>query len=225
MTEMIAITERPAEPMLAEVGSDQGRVRDSRFRQLLGERAWRHLPDVVQRRFSQRLLDDAARVFTGRVVSTDLPTAGRWLAWAARLVGGPLPDQDGAIGPATVLVTESPALGGQIWTRTYTRPGRFPQTINSVKRFGGPTGLEEFLGRGLVMRLSLHVEAGALVFRSAGYDVLFAGLRIPIPKALTPGVCTITHRDLGRERFSFELDLTHPVFGRLVHQVAHFEEV
>lgn len=225
MTEMIAITDVPRRFETAGIGIDHRLRADTRFRRLLGESAWNGLPAVVQRRFSQRLMEGGARVFAGRVVSTDLSTAGRWLAWAARLVGGPLPDQDGAIGPATVLVTESPALGGQIWTRTYTRPGRFPQTINSVKRFGGPTGLEEFLGRGLVMRLTLHVEAGALVFRSAGYDVRVAGLRIPIPKALTPGVCTITHRDLGRERFSFELDLTHPVFGRLVHQVAHFEEV
>ncbi len=165
------------------------------------------------------------RLFQGEVRTTTLSRTGRLLPRLARLVGSPLPDGDGATGPATVLVTECPALGGQIWTRTYSRPGRFPQTINSVKRFCGPTGIEEFLGCGLVMRLTLHVEARALVFRSAGYDLCLGGRRILIPAMLAPGVCTITHRDEGHGRFAFTLALDHPWLGRLAHQDAVFEEV
>jgi len=203
----------------------RGSVADDRFQRLLGPAAWSALPPAVRCRFSRALATGHRRVFEGRVVMTKLTRAGAILARLARLVGGPLPDQDGATGPAVVLVTESPGLGGQIWTRTYARPGGFPQTINSVKRFAGPTWLEEYLGHGLVMRLTLGVETGALVFRSAGYDLAVAGLRLPIPRALTPGTCTITHRDLGSGRFAFELELTHPWAGLLVRQVAHFEEV
>lgn len=198
---------------------------DTRFRDLLGPEAWSRLPEVVRRRFSKRVAPGTMRLFQGRVRTTRLSRVGRLLAGLARLVGSPLPDTDGATGPATVLVTECPALGGQIWTRTYSRPGRFPQTINSVKRFGGPTGIEEYLGAGLVMRLTLHVEGGALVFRSAGYDVMLGSRRIPIPHWLSPGVCTITHRDEGHGRFAFTLALEHPWLGRLAYQDAVFEEV
>ncbi len=198
---------------------------DDRFRRLLGPDAWGSLPRVVRDRFSKVLAPAATRVFVGTVTETTLSGAGRILARLARLVGGPLPDTNGATGPATVVVTEDEELGGQIWTRTYARPGTFPQTINSVKRFSGPTGLEEFLGRGLVMRLTLNAEGGALVFRSAGYDLVLASVRLPLPRALTPGDCSITHRAEGASRFSFTLALDHPWLGRLAYQVAYFEEV
>lgn len=201
------------------------RPEDHRFRQLVGELAWRRLPHAVQRRFAHHVTAGGARLFRGEVVETRLTWAGRALARLARLVGSPLPETDRATGPATVLVTESPELGGQVWTRTYTRAGRFPQTINSVKRFAGPTGLEEYLGFGLVMRLRLSVEDRCLIFRSAGYDVELHGRRVAIPRWLCPGTCTITHRDLGGGRFAFTLELVHGWLGRLAYQVAHFEEV
>ena len=191
----------------------------------MGPQAWRRLPVAVRHRFLLHPAPGTMRLFRGEVIATELSRAGTMLARLARIVGGPLPDRDGATGPATVMVTEAPGMGGQVWTRTYTRDGCFPQSINSVKRFSGPTGLEEYLGHGLVMRLTLSEEAGALVFRSAGYDVVVGGMRLPVPAWLAPGTCTITHRDLGSGRFAFTLDLRHRWLGRLVHQIAHFEEV
>ena len=198
---------------------------DDRFRRLLPPSAWASLPPAVRVRFSRRLHAGEQRTFVGAVVRTLHSRVGRCLALLARLVGGPLPHMPGATGPSTVTVTPDNDLGGQIWTRTYARPGRLPQTINSVKRFAGPTGLEEFLGYGLLMRLTLAVEDGALAFHSAGYDVAFAGWRFPVPRGLAPGHCTITHRDLGQGRFRFTLTLDHPWLGRLVEQVAIYEEI
>ncbi len=198
---------------------------DERFRDLMGAEAWSALPPVVRQRFSKPLSHGACRVFHGEVVSTTLSRAGHAIAHLARLVGGPLPFTHGATGPANVVVTEDPAIGGQIWTRTYARPGRFPQTINSVKRFSGPTGLEEYLGFGLVMRLTLTARQGALVFESAGYDILIGRRRVALPAWATPGRCTITHRDEGAGRFSFTLALDNRWLGRLAHQVAYFTEV
>lgn len=198
---------------------------DTRFHDLLGPMAWASLPAAVRHRFSRPLAPGAMRLYRGHVAQTSLSPAGRRLAALARLVGSPLPDTDAATGPATVLVTECPHLGGQIWTRTYSRPKAFPQTINSVKRFSGPTGLEEDLGHGLLMRLTLHAEQGALVFRSAGFALAIGTMSLALPGWLCPGHCTITHRDEGHGRFSFTLELTHPWLGRLAHQIAHFEEV
>lgn len=199
--------------------------RDARFRTLLGDLAWWRLPDVVRDRFSLKLNVGDQRLFKGEVIETRLSRIGRLIAQLARLVGAPLPFTEGATGPASVTVTESPQLGGQIWTRTYARPGCFPQTINSVKRFRGPTGLEEYLGFGLVMRLTLRAENGDLVFSSAGYGLDVLGHRLSLPRWLEPGRCTITHRALGPEEFSFTLELDHPRFGQLAHQVAVFKEV
>ena len=197
---------------------------DHRFADLLGPDAWARLPLIVQRRFSRKPTPGASRVFVGTVVETRLSALGRMLAQVARLVGGPLPFVDRATGPASVVVTESAGLGGQVWTRTYSRPGHFPQTINSVKRFAGPTGIEEYLGLGLVMRLRLTAEDGALVFRSAGYAVRLGRHQLALPAWASPGVCTVIHTSLGPERFSFTLALDHPLAGRLVFQVAEFVE-
>ena len=122
------------------------------------------------------------------------------------------------------MVTEDPRLGGQSWLRIYTRPGRFPQAINSTKRFRGATGLEEYVGCGIGMSLRVTVEEGALIFRSAGYFLELGRRRLPIPRALNPGRMQIEHRDQGAGAFAFSLQLTHPRLGLLVHQVAIFRD-
>lgn len=197
---------------------------DTRYRALLGEPAWASLPEAVRRRFSKPAIPGAVTVYRGRVVTTELSWAGRLLAHAARLVGGPLPLFSGASGPAVVTVLEDPAFKGQVWTRSYARSGRFPQVIHSAKRFTGPTGLEEYLGFGLIMRLTVSAEAGALVFRSAGYAVELFGKAVELPGWLMPGTCEVRHTDSGGGVFSFGLALVHPLAGRLVHQLALFQD-
>lgn len=197
---------------------------DDRYRQLLGDSAWNRLPAVVRRRFSRKLKPDEQIVYRGEVVCMELSWAGWLLAQAARLTGAPLPFTHGALGSCVVVVTESEALGGQTWSRSYPRQGRFPQVIHSAKRFMGPTGLEEYLGLGIVMRLRLREENGHLVFRSAGYAWRVAGFEIPLPRVLEPGRCIVTHRAETDGRFSFTLTLDHPVLGCLVSQVAFFSD-
>ncbi len=85
--------------------------------------------------------------------------AGWLLAHAARLIGGPLPLSRDAHTPSVVTVTEDVAAKGQHWTRLYARKRGFPQVVHSSKRFQGPTGLEEYVGCGVGMALTIHVEA------------------------------------------------------------------
>jgi hypothetical protein len=199
-------------------------IEDLRFRTLVGERAWGELPEAVRRRFSKCLGPGDAVVYQGHVTVTRLSLGGRMLSFLARAIGSPLPLTDGATGPAVVIVTEDERFGGQSWLRVYARPGRFPQAIHSAKRFGGPTGLEEYVGCGIGMALQVSVQEGTLAFRSAGYFLQVAGWRMAIPRLLQPGQMLIVHRDLGSGRFEFSLSLTHPVFGRLVHQAAVFRD-
>jgi hypothetical protein len=197
---------------------------DVRFRHLVGEQAWAQLPDAVRRRFSKRIQPGQAVLYRGRVAVTRLSRAGRALAALARIIGSPLPDSNGATGAAVVSVMENDTHSGQSWTRTYERPGQFPQVVHSMKRFQGSTGLEEYVGAGIGMALRVTVEEAALVFRSQHYFLALGSWRFRLPRALEPGRMEIVHRDLGSE-FAFELTLMHPQFGELIHQLAYFKEV
>lgn len=199
-------------------------IEDLRFRKLLGEAAWAQLPEAVRKRFSKRLGAGETIVYRGEVEATQLSRTGRFLSLLARIIGSPLPLADGATGPATVIVSEEPALGGQCWLRIYARPGTFPQAIHSAKRFKGPTGLEEYVGCGIGMALRVSVEDRAMVFRSAGYFIGAGRWRLFLPQFLQPGEMRIEHRDLGAGRFSFSLELTHKVLGCLVYQRASFAD-
>ena len=198
---------------------------DLRFRALIPSDEWASLPPPIRRRFSKRLAGGRTIVFVGEVVETRLSVAGHLLAQAARLIGSPFPTSTDTGVPSVVSVTEDFATGGQIWTRLYARRAAFPQVIHSSKRFGGPTGLEEHVGAGVGMTLTVHAKAGALVFRSARYFVEFFGRRLWLPGALTPGRLSVTHTECGDSRFSFILDVTHPRLGRLIFQRALFREV
>ena len=131
---------------------------DLRFRALLGEADWAALPLPIRRRFSKRLAGGDTAVYTGEVIETQMSRAGWWLAQAARLIGGPLPLSRDAHAPSVVTVTEDVATRGQHWTRLYARRHGFPQVVHSSKRFAGPTGLEEYVGCGVGMALTIHVE-------------------------------------------------------------------
>jgi hypothetical protein len=197
---------------------------DLRFRALLSDDDWASLPLAVRRRFSKRLAGGRTVVYAGEVIETRMSGAGWCLAQLARLVGGPLPTAREANVPSVVTVTEDMASGGQIWTRLYGRRRGFPQIIHSAKRFAGPTGIEEYLGRGFGMALRIGVRDGALVFRSDSYFLELFGRRLRLADWLSPGIMTVTHAERGDGRFEFTLEVRHPRLGLLVRQSAAFRE-
>ncbi len=201
-----------------------GALGDLRFRSLLTADQWNALPLAVRRRFSKRLANGGTVVYAGEVVETQMHWAGRVFAQLARLVGGPLPTSRECGTPAIVTVTEDIATGGQIWTRLYARRKGFPQVIQSAKCFSGPTGLEEYVTARVGMALTVHVECGALVFRSNGYFVRFGMRRVALPAWLTPGAITVTHVECGEGNFMFVLDVVHPRLGRIIQQIATFRD-
>lgn len=207
----------------AAISGPVGELADLRFRALLPAEAWSALPPTVRRRFSKRMTGGATVTYCGAVTTVRASAAGRLLAEAARLIGGPLPLVFEP-GQGVVTVTEDTVGQGQVWTRLYTRRTGFPQVIHSAKRFAGPTGLEEHIGAGVGMALTVAVEDHALVFRSAFYFVTVLGLRLRLPRWCEPGRLTIVHRDLGDGAFAFTLALDHPWVGRLLGQDAIFRD-
>ena len=140
------------------------------FKSLLSESDWYALPVTTRRRFNRSISDRDAVVFTGQTLAVHMNWAGRLLVQAARLIGAPLPTSTDVGLPSVVSVTLGGAgCGGshtQIWSRQYGRNTCFPQVIHSTKRFAGPTGLEEHVGHGIGMALTLAVESQRLIFRS-----------------------------------------------------------
>ena len=203
----------------------EARLYDARFRALIDPAAWERLPDQVKKRFTKRLRDGSIALYRGFVVTMEMSVAGWLLAQLCRLFGSPLPLCRSAGVPAVVAVSEDSAGGGQCWTRIYGRPEAFPQVIHSAKRFAGPTGLEEYLGRGLGMALRVEAFDAGISFVSDHYFLQISSRRFRLPQFLSPGVTRVTHRQIAGSAFLFELDLQHPLLGRLVHQQAMFEDV
>jgi hypothetical protein len=197
---------------------------DLRFRALLGEAAWATLPAATCARFGKRIADCRAALYAGEIVECRMNLAGRILAQAARLIGGPLPLSCDADLPAMVAVTEDAAGGGQIWTRVYGRRRGVPQVINSCKRFAGPTGLEEHVGRGFGIALRVEVADGALHFIGDHSFLAALGLRLRIPHWLAPGRLVVSHIDCNHGLFAFMLVLTHSWFGEMIRQTAMFRD-
>lgn len=199
---------------------------DRRFSDLLGDAAWSALPSSVKRRFGKRLSNGASVVYQGRVVSIRMNLVGRLLAQVARLVGGPLPfDLSSANQPAVVSVTEDIAGDGQFWVRQYGRAAGFPQVIHSSKRFGGPTGIEEYIGAGIGIALRVSASKEGLIFESDHYFAQLGAARLRLPVWFAPGKLTITHRDLGKKSFVFSLSLKSRLFGELIQQDALFHDM
>jgi hypothetical protein len=205
--------------------ADCDTLHDFRFCALLRQEDWKLLPRAIRSRFSRRVTDGKTIIYVGCVVETRLNWVGWLIAGAARLFGGPLPTSSANDLPAIVTVTEDHATGGQIWTRLYGSKTGYPQVIHSSKRFSGVTGLEEHVGGGIGMALTVHVEHGALLFRSAHYFVRYGLLNLILPEWLTPGALTVTHSEDQDGRFSFLLEVVHPRFGMIIRQLAIFREV
>ncbi|MEL7200466.1 MAG: DUF4166 domain-containing protein [Pseudomonadota bacterium] len=204
--------------------------RDRRFQRLLSPAQWAALPAAVQARFLKRLGRGQSVVFRGQIVAMKMSRLGWLLAQAARLIGAPLPvDPHTDKKAASVAVCDDAYTNGQVWTRIYARRHGFPQAVHSVKRFSGPTGLEEHIGAGIGMALRLRVENQSLLFEADHYFLKTPFGRVRLPRWLEPGHMVIGHHDLGgqgaRGRFCFTLDLNHRVFGHLIHQNVLFTDM
>lgn len=221
---MAAVREEGAEvipfPAREPVGAEK-EAGDRRFRALVGDAGWAALPETTRARFSSC----AVAVYAGEIVECRMNGAGRLLAQLARLIGGPLPLTRDPDLPALVSVTEDRVTGGQYWTRLYGRRRGFPQVIHSSKRFTGPTGLEEHIGRGIGIALRVEVADGALHFLSDHYFVQLPGLRLRLPRWLAPGRMRVSHVDCNHGLFAFVLRLDHPLFGEMIRQTAMFRDL
>jgi hypothetical protein len=203
--------------------SDRARREDRApdFRALLGEAAWAQLPAAVQARF------DAASHAAPRDFPGAMDVRMNWLGWlfaqGGRLFGAPLAPWPGEAVPVSVLVRREPS-GGVRWERIYAYRGLAPLSIVSMKLIAADGSLLEVTRGGIGMRLTLGVEAGELVFRSSSYFWRIGRWLAPLPLLLTPGRCTVVHRDLGGGRFRFSLVFRHLLAGEAIVNAGDFQD-
>jgi hypothetical protein len=198
---------------------------DLRFARLLGGDGWAQLPAAVRARFAKRYAPGKSVSYAGVIGECRMSRVGWCLAHLARLIGAPLPLDRGSGLAAVVTVTEHGPSGGQVWTRVYARRHGFPQVIHSAKMFAGPTGLEEYLGLGIGVALTVAAELDRIVFLSDHYFLRLGNRRLRLPRWLTPGALRIDHIDHGNGQFAFVLDLAHPLLGELIHQHGEFHDM
>lgn len=209
-----------------EVACNDNSLGDLRFQRLLSHRDWCALPEAVRRRFAKRVGPGESVIYKGHVTLSRQNMAGRIFVQVLRVIGAPLPLDVGNEGEsAIVTVTEDARGDGQVWTRQYGRASGFPQVIHSAKRFEGPTGLTEYVGWGIGMSLSLHVNDDTLLFENDRYFLQAFGRKVFLPQWLGAPDLVVGHADLGEGKFEFSLKLTHRLFGELLEQRAVFEDV
>jgi hypothetical protein len=200
-------------------GAAQGIDRGPDFRTLLGEAAWLELPAAVRSRFAAH---GEARTYPGAMAVRASPF-GWLIAQLCRLVGTPVAPWVGEDVPVSVRVWPA-SDGGLVWDRTYRFAGRPPILIASRKIMSSRGRLMEIARGGLGMWLTASVEAGVLHFRSTGYFWMLAGVPVPVPDLVTPGVADVVHQDEGGGRFIFAMRFTHPLWGETLFQSGTFED-
>jgi hypothetical protein len=204
----------PGSPRLAEATR---REPDGSFRLLVGELAWRRLPDAVRERFAWKPLPGAEIRYAGAMRQVRSSALGWVLAQLYRAIGTPLAPWRGQDVPVTVVLHAAQGDGIE-WRRLYRFPGKPELCCSSVKRVDRDGGLIECVGAGIGMWLSLSVEERALHFRSTAYFWALGSWRLALPLWLTPGLLHVIHADLGGGRFRFVIAVDHPWFGETFYQ-------
>lgn len=186
---------------------------------LLGTQAWLRLPAAVRRRFA---IGHADALYEG-TMDLHASTIGRAFAALSRLLGSPLTGVRRNGVPCSVRVHGN-ARGGVVWERRFAMGRGHGPVVRSTKELGPDGRLFERTDGGLGMVLSVFEHQGSLVFESRRYHFVLGRWRLPVPSWLTPGVCRVTHTDLGEGRFRFTLDMTHFLWGRTFHQSGVFTD-
>ncbi len=70
----------------------------------------------------------------------------------------------------------------------------------------------------------MSADEQALHFHSDHYFLAVGGVRLRLPRWLSPGALTISHVDQADDRFAFVLSLVHPLFGEIIRQTGIFRE-
>lgn len=185
---------------------------------LVGAAGWARLPAAVQRRFG---IDHADTRYVGHM-DLRCSRVGRVYTVLAGLFGGPLTRSNESAVATTVHVSGN-SRGGVVWERRFHGSGGAAErVVRSTKETDADGNLVERTDGGLSMLLDVFEEDGTLVFRSRRFCLVLGRIRLNVPTLLTPGVCRVTHTDVGHNLFRFTLTMVHPLWGETFRQTGVF---
>ena len=188
------------------------------LRAVLGSAAWNRLPEAVRERFADSA---GAATYAGSFEVVRASWLGLAFAWLGRLFGMPVTPGTGANFASRVLVR--PGSGGVSWDREYHWADGSTHLVRSTKMVGADDRLIERLPARMCMPLDTYVEGTVLHFVSLGYYFeLGFGMRLWLPRLLSPGVTHVEHIDLDHGWFRFTMTVTHPLFGEMFFQTGRF---
>ena len=187
---------------------------------------WQHLHPDIRARFTPAPGASRQR-FTGSMSEIDRSFIG-WLIARAIAFVRMLPAVRARDVPFEFNLTPAPGAGWfkeRLYYFDHDDGGRFKfRSIMSIARNGD---LIEQFPYGLGMKIKLGVEGNQgdkLMFRDDGYFLRVGRWRLPLPRWLSVGRFTLTHRNIDRERFTVDISIDHPLFGRLFYQAGNFRQ-
>ena len=186
------------------------------LRDVLGTEAWNRLPEAVRERFA----DTAEAVsYAGAFEIVRASALGRLFAWLGTLFGTP-------VAPRAELNVEArvharPNALGVAWDREYRWADGARHLVRSTKLVDEHGKLIEKLPARLCMPLDTFEDGGVLHFVSRGY-YFDLGIKLWLPRMLSPGVTHVEHIDLGHGWFRFTMTVMHPLFGEMFFQTGRF---
>ena len=193
------------------------------LRDVIGNDAWSRLPGAVRERFAD---SSEAVSYAGAFEIVRASALGRVFAWLGTLFGTPVAPKAGLNVEARVLVR--PNAEGVAWDREYRWADGTHHLVRSTKVVTEDGNLIEKLPARLCMPLDTFEDGGVLHFVSRGYyfDLGFGdfgqGLKLWLPRMLSPGITHVEHIDLGHGWFRFTMTVMHPLFGEIFFQTGRF---
>ena len=195
------------------------------LRRALGTQ-WQHLHPDIRARFTPAPGATRQR-FTGTMSKIDRSFIG-WLIARAIAFMHVLPAVRARNVPFEFNLSPAQDDGWHKERLYHFRDGRFEfRSIMSIARNGDL--IEQFpFGLGMKIKLGAEGDNGdTLYFRDDGYFLRIGkgdAWRLPLPRWLTVGRFTLAHKNIDRENFTVEINIDHPLFGRLFYQYGAFSE-
>jgi hypothetical protein len=188
------------------------------LRKVLGPAAWSRLPEAVRERFADA---GDATTYAGSFEVVRASWLGLAFASLGILFGMPVAPRTGMNVASRVRVR--PAVRGVAWDREYLWADGIRHLVRSSKEVDAGGQLIERLPARMCMPLHTYVEGAVLHFVSLGYYFeLGLGLKLWLPRLLSPGVTHVEHVDLNHGWFRFTMTVTHPLFGEMFFQTGRF---
>jgi len=195
------------------------------FRKVMGAE-WQQLHPDIQARFAKNPEYEKPLYYTGRLSELSCSRFGKLLGFMTMpLIKGALIPYSDKDFPVDIQVYSEQGNSAIFKQRIYRLNGRKPIQFTSYMQESEKGEVLEYVGKGLGMKLVLHVQDSNLHFTSDGYFWDIFGFRLPLPGLFTPGKTFLSHRNDNPNQFNIRIEIKHALFGTTFTQVGIFHEI